>query len=340
VAEHIQRSGVRAAIDAKHVAGLILTYRCSCACRHCLFACKPDLPNVAMTVDQAVQGILELHTLDRVVHVAGGEALLYPETVLAATRRAAELGKPPHFVETNAFWAKSDELVERRLRELKDAGVAGLLLSSDIFHQEFVSAEYFLRCQRIATEVFGERNIVGGGMPEEVVRALERDAGDEAKIAQLVGGVFSPRLVGRAARMLAPYFAERPIEELAKDGTWYGPPDSMSCAQEFDLEQMWEVHIDPYGNIQTCCGVVLGNIRDGSILEQAEKGWPAAEPIVSLLKAEGPVGLLPLAEKYGYQRRAAYRQKCALCYELRYFLRPHFPATLGPDEVYCEPPYI
>jgi hypothetical protein len=83
--------------------------------------------------------------------------------------------------------------------------------------------------------------------------------------------------------------------------------------------------------------VILGNLSRGSVREQGEKGWPGAEPIVSLLKTEGPVGLFPLAERFGYRRREAYRQKCALCYELRCFLRPHFPHVFGPDEVYCEP---
>ena len=73
VQEHIERGGLRAALPAKYVAGLILTYRCSIACRHCLFCCGPDLPDVAMTVDDAVRTILDFHELDRVVHVAGGE---------------------------------------------------------------------------------------------------------------------------------------------------------------------------------------------------------------------------------------------------------------------------
>jgi pyruvate-formate lyase-activating enzyme len=337
VDDYIRDGGLRAALPAKHVAGLILTYRCSIACRHCLFCCSPDLPGAVMTVQQAVETILDFHELGRVVHVAGGEAMLYPDVVLEATRRAGEAGKPPHFVETNAFWAVDDELTEHRLRELKDAGLVGLLISTDLYHQEFVPADNFLRCRRIAREVFGPDNVLASDADEQVVRDFERHAGDPEHIAAQVRGG-APRLVGRSAKEFAQYMPLRPIEELALDPTWHGPNDGMACAQQYDPDSMWEVHVDPYGNIQTCCGVLLGHVKNGPVHEQAKRGWLRNNPIAATLSDEGPVGLLPLARKHGYKPRDAYPQKCFLCYEMRYLLREHYPDLLGPAEVYSEPP--
>ena len=111
----------------------------------------------------------------------------------------------------------------------------------------------------------------------------------------------------------------------------------MPCRREFDPQSMWEIHIDPYGNIQTCCGVLLGRLRDGPVARQAAAGWPG-NPLVKTLIEQGPVGLLPLAQAHGYQPKEAYPQKCCLCYHLRHFLRPRFPDLLGPAEVYSEPP--
>ena len=41
-----------------------------------------------------------------------------------------------------------------------------------------------------------------------------------------------------------------------------------------------------------------------------------------------------LAISHGYQARQGYPQKCKLCWEVRKFLRPYFPDTFGPAEIY------
>ena len=107
----------------------------------------------------------------------------------------------------------------------------------------------------------------------------------------------------------------------------------MCCAWEFDAGTMWEIHLDPYGNMQTCCGVIVGNADRTPLPELMAAGFGAGNPIVSALQEEGPVGLLRMAEARGY-RRERYVQKCHLCWQVRKFLRPHYPHLLGPDEIY------
>ncbi|MFB3893494.1 MAG: hypothetical protein ACE15C_15885 [Phycisphaerae bacterium] len=333
VANMIRSQGLARAIEQTRVAGLILTYRCTAACEHCLFCCGPRAPAAAMTVDQAVEAIVQLHETGRAVHVAGGEAMIHWEVLLAAVQRTAILGKPPHFIETNASWAVSDELVRDRLGLLKAAGVLGVLISSDPFHQKFVPAERFIRARRIAWELFGRANVLASSRSDQEIIELERTARDPDALAAYVRA-HTPRLVGRAAS-LARFVPPRKVEDLAGDALWHSA-GRMDCRDEFDPRTMWEIHVDPYCNIQTCCGVLLGHLRSGTVAEQASGGW-RANPVVDLLSRQGPLGLAELAAKHGYRLRETYPQKCYLCYELRRVLQRHYPQWLGPAEVYATP---
>jgi hypothetical protein len=48
----------------------------------------------------------------------------------------------------------------------------------------------------------------------------------------------------------------------------------------------------------------------------------------------GPYAYLKLAKERGFEPRQGYPQKCNLCWEVRKFLRPYFPETFGPGEIY------
>ena len=55
VDEIVEELGVVQAVAQQRVAGLILTYRCTIACAHCLFNCSPRQPRRVMTVEQGVR---------------------------------------------------------------------------------------------------------------------------------------------------------------------------------------------------------------------------------------------------------------------------------------------
>ena len=107
-----------------------------------------------------------------------------------------------------------------------------------------------------------------------------------------------------------------------------------NCQQEFDSSEMWEIHIDPYGNIQTCCGIVIGNVHKKPLLQWVQQGFHTESDLVRMVYERGPYAYLELAVRYGYEPRDGYPQKCNLCWEVRKFLRPHFPDTFGPAEIY------
>lgn len=332
VAEVLAAHGVAAAIGLKHVASLLFTYRCTLSCKHCCFYCSPRRPARRTRLEDAVEWLAQLHTTDRVIHIAGGEAMLYWDELSAICAEAGRRGVAPHFIETNATFATSDAIVRDRLRRLQDCGVLGLLISADPYHQRLCPPERVERCTRIAREVFGAHNVIGGSTDLAVLQSLRAVSRDEARLAEYTVR-HPPLLSGRAGDELAMYFPPRPMDALL-DTMWHGGGGTRDCRQEFDPDTMWELHVDPYGNIQTCCLIIVGNVRERPLREWMLSGFLGRNEIVDAVYAEGPFGLLELARKRGYEARDAYPQKCGLCWEVRKYLRPFYPDVLGPPEVY------
>src|SRR5881275_2781964 len=95
------------------------TYQCNLACPHC---CVPiewpdrlDIPIALRFLEQAREAGIEI------LGFTGGEPFLYPEFVIALTRRAADLGFRFDKIMTNGVWYSGDAHLEKVLGELRDA---------------------------------------------------------------------------------------------------------------------------------------------------------------------------------------------------------------------------
>src|SRR5688500_18802097 len=109
------------------------TYQCNLTCPHCSVPIEwPDRLDIAV----ALRFLEEAHAEGiEVIGFTGGEPFLYPEFVLALTRRAAELGMRFDKVQTNGVWYRDRDHLIGVLAELRDAGFTGKLgLSVDKFH--------------------------------------------------------------------------------------------------------------------------------------------------------------------------------------------------------------
>ena len=309
--------------------GLILSYQCSAACRHCMYGCSPKWPadwirepdleallsRLAGKIQASPWGKRTV-SLNHGLHFTGGEPFLNFDLLLAAVEMAEGLEIPSTFVETNCFWCHSDQVTREKLRELKDGGLKGILVSVNPFYAEYVPFERSERCIRISQEVFGRNVMV---YQVEYLQRFKRlgikgRISIEDYLARTKGEDLAQNvelfLTGRAARRLRDFYSLY----LARD--FFPEP----CAPSFFRN--WHNHFDNYGNILPgyCGGISLGSWKDMDTFIQ-EGIDLEAHPLLRFLIHEDMEGLFQYAQDLGYQDSPdGYVSKCDLCLDIRSFL--------------------
>src|SRR5436309_14704399 len=109
------------------------TYQCNLSCPHCCVPIEwPDRLDVGVAL-RFLEGARAAGVTT--LGFTGGEPFLYPEFLLALTRRAAALGYRFDKLMTNGVWHESPAHLAGVLRPLAEAGYTGKLgLSGDKFH--------------------------------------------------------------------------------------------------------------------------------------------------------------------------------------------------------------
>lgn len=333
-------------IPAPTSAGVMLSYKCSAACRHCMYACGPDWPadwmsradlelllaQLARTIRPSPWGRQAVGLSDG-LHFTGGEPFLNFDLLLEATRLAEQMDIPSTFVETNCAWCGSDDVTRRRLQDLKQAGLKGIMISVNPFYAEFVPFEKTERCIRIGQEVFGQNVIV---YQLEFYRQFKR-LGIRSRLAfddyrrLAAGDPIQPMvemfLMGRAAYELAAYFPTYPAHTFFSE----------ACQPAF--LRSWHNHFDNYGNFMPgfCGGISLGSWRE--LTRLIENGIDLEHyPVLGFLVAEDMAGLFGFAVERGYRERPdGYVSKCHLCLDLRRHLAQAGEFTeLNPTRFYAQ----
>jgi hypothetical protein len=315
-------------------AGLLLTYKCNCACEFCYYNCSPDKGGL-MPVDTAIVAWESLRALagaDAKVHLTGGEPFLYWERLLEIMQKAKSQGLGnADLIETNGFWAESAEIVTKRLKLLDELGMRRLKISVDPFHQEYVDIEPVRLLANIATELLGpERVLVRWRKYLENpvnVKGLSNKELEQQYIKAIKD--YPCRFTGRAGGKLAELMAAVPVENL----------ENLGCKGDFLGAK--GVHIDPYGNVfsGTCSGIVIGNVNYKPLQELWKEFGPGQNEFIDTLFEKGPAGLLEKAESASYVKAKIYADKCHLCTSIRQHLfdKGIGGEVFGPKEVYnCE----
>jgi organic radical activating enzyme len=326
-------------------AGLLLTYKCNCACEFCYYNCNPEKGGL-MPVDMAIEAWKSLKALagdSAKVHFTGGEAFLYWDhlrQILEAAKKQ-NLGKVD-LIETNGFWATSDNIVRQRLQKLDELGMNRFKISTDPFHQEYVDIEPVRRLAKIADEMLGPQRVLvrwrkylDNPAQMKDTRSSQRNAASQSRIPpaiierQYIQAIkdYPCRFTGRAAGKLAELVASKSIESIA----------AMNCKSDFLGAK--GVHIDPFGNVfsGTCSGIIFGNINKNKLEDIWKQFSPEQNEIIHTLFTSGPFGLLEKAEKAGYMKLKLYADKCHLCTDIRqFFLEKGIEkSTIGPADCYA-----
>ncbi len=291
----------------------LLSYRCTDECDHCFVWGSPQARGT-MTLAQIRKVLRQAKDLSTVtmVYFEGGEPFLFYPIMLEGLREAAALGFKTGLV-SNSYWATSVEDAIEWLRPIAEIGIADLSLSSDLFHGEAMMTET-ARCAVEAARTLG--------LPEAIL-SLETPDGCAAYPPQdkgepITGGAV--RFRGRAVAQLTEGVPRRPWSEFTE------------CPDE-DLLDPGRVHVDAFGHVHLCQGVLMGNLWQQPLKEIVASYDPYGHPVIGPLLEGGPVALV---ERYNLPHEEAYIDACHLCYTARDQLRARFPEYLAPPTVYGE----
>lgn len=291
----------------------LLSYRCTDECDHCFLWSSPRAGGT-MTLAQVREVLHQAKGLGTVemVYFEGGEPFLFYPIMLAGLREAATLGMQRGIV-TNNYWATSVEDAVEWLRPIAEIGLDDLSLSSDLFHGEAMMMQSALNAMEAAHRL---------GLPEGVI-TIEAPEGCEAHAVDdrgepITGGAV--RFRGRAVAKLAEGVARQPWSEFTE------------CPDE-DFGDPGRVHVDAFGHIHLCQGLVMGNVWQRPLAEIVAAYDPQTHPIVGPLMEGGPAALV---ERYDLPHESGYIDACHLCYVARDALRGRFPELLAPPTVYGE----
>lgn len=299
--------------------GLILSYQCQSACKHCLYNCGPAWRDWIEPGE--IQRALEMMSIWEgpfQVHITGGEPFINFPLLLRAVELAADL-EIPRYVETNAGWCVNPELGKTRFSALRQAGLQAVLISCSPFHSEKIAPITTIRAIDIAVSIFGSHRVminlpdwiehmvrIGLQHPIPLDRYVEAYGKDPAGLMFWEGyGLISG---GRAGYQLGH------LTECRAASAFRGE----DCYQDILFAR--HSHFDLYGNFIPgfCGGLSLG---DWHLLPQilADIASENYSPLINILIESGPYGLYTLArDEYGYKDLpGGYAGKCHLCVDVR-----------------------
>lgn len=289
----------------------ILTYACNFECDHCFLYCSPKSSGT-FTTRQVANVLDEAQKIGNVewIFFEGGEPFLYFPLLLESIKRAGEKGFRVGVV-TNAYGAISEEDAELWLSPLKESGMSLLNISNDTYHYGDERENPATNALSTATKLGIESSPICIEPHEVMPTATMEDKGQPVE-----GG--GARFRGRAVEKLSGDLPLRPWKELQE------------CPDE-DLESPSRVHIDPYGNVQICQGISIGNMWEAPLSQIISEYQPNSHPICGPLIRGGPA---ELARMIGVPTDTGYVDECHLCYLTRKAAIDKYPDYLMPRQVY------
>jgi hypothetical protein len=260
-------------------------------------------------------------SLNHGLHFTGGEPFLNFELLRQGVEMAHQLGIPSLFVETNAFWCRNEEETLIKMRQLKEAGLSGMLVSVNPFILESVPFQRTARAIQLGMNIFGQGLVVyqieyfqqfrklslAGRMKlDEYIRRVGlREATGRIELLP----------IGRAVYTLTDWFRTYPAS------TFFGAP----CTHE--LSRTYHNHWDNYGNVLPgfCSGIALGNLCEQPGLYEEGLDLKQEYPLLKLLLETGVEGLYHFAQThFGYQElTTGYVSQCHLCVDIRRHIVNH-----------------
>ena len=287
-----------------------LTDRCTAACPVCFAQCSPDRKFVMdkNLIKRYMREAKELGTV-KTFDFSGGEPLLYPELLLETARYGMEECGIPFAIVTNGFWGKDIDYARKLMKKLVDAGIKGMRLSVDAFHQQFVPPQSVKNALIAISEV--------GLRPELSIM----DTKDRSGIVKTIESL-------RPEIYLADDVIYYPVvlPELAANSTRHGLTDD-DVIKTFDVKNATCIGVESIniyfdGKMYPCCsqfsfeipGICLGTAGETSLKEAVER--MNRSPVLDMMKRCDLKWFVKEAESLGIKFKECYSMDCEICRDL------------------------
>jgi Radical SAM superfamily/4Fe-4S single cluster domain len=281
------------------------TRTCPLACEHCITESSPQVKE-QMRLRQARNYLQAIAGFSSALCFTGGEPFLYYRQMAVLIREAKTLGLETHIV-TGAGWVREEDQTRSRIKLLVDAGLDGLNISWDQYHEAFSTPERAVMLARIAIE---------SGLDVKVRAVTSATRGieeDQAIFAGLSVELQATQIVrlGRAASLPATHFM------------FSDKPPKGSCGVVFSPV------VEPDGSVYACCGpskygrkpspLFLGDATAEPLEDILARGLK--DPILEIIYNLGPYGLHQLLKDHPFGRerfkaRSVYTGICELCLDI------------------------
>lgn len=288
----------------------LLTYQCNFECDHCFLYCSPFSDGVFSLADikKALNQAKELKSIEW-IYFEGGEPFLYYPLLANALILAKKAGFNTGIV-TNAYWATTEEDARLWLEPIKTSGIDDLSISRDSFHNE----DSENNCANRAYKAAKKLKILSSQICIEAPKIIDDD--------RKRGG--QPVMGGDVL------FKGRAVDKLIKGLPLRNYAIFNGCPHE-ELKSPERVHIDSFGNVHLCQGLVIGNIFKKPLKKIFTEYDPETHPIIGPILKGGPA---ELARKFNFDISPGFVDACHLCFVIRRALLDKFPDYLAPRQVY------
>ncbi|MBD3166833.1 radical SAM protein [bacterium] len=290
---------------------LLLSYRCTYECDHCFVRSSPFAAGTMTLsfVRDVLQQAADAGTITS-IYFEGGEPFLYYPILLQGVKEARAKGFDVGIV-SNGWFAETVEDALEWLRPFADMGEVAFSFSDDDYHGDASSEETpAARARQAAAQLGMEAGSI----------AIEPPCGEydpQTPGEPILGG--GVRFRGRAVEKLA--------DKTLPRRTW----ESFDHCPDEDWDEIGRLHLDAYGNLFNCQGIVLGNLQTQTLREVIDSWEPDSHPIVGPLKRGGPAELVRF---FDLDLQGRYLDACHLCFLARKVLLDRYPDLLAPTQVY------
>ncbi len=312
--------------------GIMTNYSCTAQCEHCMYCSSPKINKNYITAENSEKIALFLSKNKTTsVHIGGGEPFINFKGLCVLLEFLKKYNVGIDYIETNAFWCKSRELILERIKILKNLGVNTLMASVDPFHIEFVPLERPLLLCKTLDEVGMDYFIWQERFLRRLIKLDHTRVYSKTELQKILGEnyitdtarEYGLGINGRALKIARKIYPLKKADEFL---------DSNGCTE---LLSGYHCHVDLYGNVipSGCTGLSIDIndfFKDG-FYKDSEK-----YPILSRLYSGGTKSLFEYACDNGFiPDNAGYCTKCELCYAMRSYLQKNKPSyDIAPSEFY------